>query len=560
MTPLLTASELRALLQRDEGQFLEFKSLWDLRAGTRKPLDRRRVRDGIAECIAAFANADGGMLILGVEDSGEASGHGYPPEVIGDFLGVPERRLRPPIRVDWQQADLDGHEVLVCQVGIAPQAVMVDGNGFPYRAGDTVIREPQAVIDERKQAYRRVGFEQRVRPEASIDDLDLELARHVLAQSVYRDMTLEGWLERRGLLVPEPGSRALTNAALLLFSRQPERWHPRAGIRFFRVEGRERRHGARRNVVQLERVDLPLAAAIPEAHRIAARHIRRSERLHDLFFREMPEYPTFAWQEALVNAVAHRNYADQGREVEVWLYEDRLEVLSPGDLVLPVTIEALRARRPVHASRNPLMVRVLVEAGIMREEGEGVPRMFEVMEESLLRAPEFEVQDATFRVTLHNVPIFAGPEPEWQRLVGQLAISTAQRRVLLAHPEGFTNEDYRRLNQVDRDQAYREIQELVGKGILLPPEAGGRGAVYRLSPEFHHARAWLESRVPRLRAHFRAAEVLTNSDYRQLFGVTRHMATRELRQLVQEAYLELVGERRGAKYLPGAALRNGTSE
>jgi ATP-dependent DNA helicase RecG len=553
--PLFTETDLRALLQRDEGQFLEFKSLWELRPGARGLLDRRQVRDAIAEYVAAFANADGGTLVLGVEDSGTPTGHEYPPEAVQDFFAVPERRLRPPVAVDWQRATVDGNEVLVCQVGIAPQAVMVDGNGFPYRAADTVIREPQAVIDERKQAYRRVGFEQRIRPEASIADLDLELVRGLLAQSVHRDLDVETWLERYSLLVPRPAGWEVTNGALLLCARRLERWHPRAGIRFFRVEGRERRHGARRNVVQLERVDLPIATAIPEAYRIAASHIRRSERLHDLFFREMPEYPTFAWQEAVVNAVAHRDYADQGREVEVWFYEDRLEVLSPGDLVPPVTIEALRARRPVHASRNPLLVRVLVEAGIMREEGEGVPRIFEEMEESLLRPPEFEVSDATFRVTLHNEPIFVGPGVEWQRLVNQLAISTAQRRVLLAHPGGFTNEDYRKLNQVDRDQAYREIQELVARGILVPPEASGRGAVYHLSPDLHQARAWLESRVPELREHFKATEVFTNSDFRQLFRVTRYVATRELRQLVQAGYLELVGERRGARYLPGPALK-----
>lgn len=156
MTALLTELELRALLQRDEGQFLEFKSFWDLRPGSRMSLDRRRVRNDIAENVAAFANADGGTLILGVEDSGAPSGHGYPPEAIDDFLTVPERRLRPPVRVDWQRVYLDGHEILVCQVAIAPQAVMVDGNGFPYRTGDSVIREPQAVIDERKQAYRQI--------------------------------------------------------------------------------------------------------------------------------------------------------------------------------------------------------------------------------------------------------------------------------------------------------------------------------------------------------------------------------------------------------------------
>ena len=82
----------------------------------------------------------------------------------------------------------------------------------------------------------------------------------------------------------------------------------------FRVAGTERRPGKHRNVTQLQPpIEPPLALAIPEAHRLAASQIRKSEKLHDLFFREMPEYPEFAWQEAIVNAVAHRDYNGQGR-------------------------------------------------------------------------------------------------------------------------------------------------------------------------------------------------------------------------------------------------------
>ena len=130
----------------------------------------------------------------------------------------------------------------------------------------------------------------------------------------------------------------------------------------------------------------------------------------------MPEYPTFAWQETIVNAVAHRDYNDQGREIEVWFFDDRLEVLSPGELVVPVTLEHLRAQRRVHASRNPLLVRVLVEAGIMREEGEGIPRMFAEMEESSLKPPAFMVEDVEFRVTLWNEPVVLSlpAEPAWR--------------------------------------------------------------------------------------------------------------------------------------------------
>ena len=70
MRPLFSEAELRGLLQRGEGQFLEFKSLWDRNGPKRKRLSRRQVRDTIVEYVAAFANADGGTLVLGVDDDG----------------------------------------------------------------------------------------------------------------------------------------------------------------------------------------------------------------------------------------------------------------------------------------------------------------------------------------------------------------------------------------------------------------------------------------------------------------------------------------------------------
>lgn len=551
----ISEREVRSLLAREEGQFLEFKSLWDQSGEHRRVLDRRQVRDEIAEQVAAFANADGGILLLGVDDDGSPKGHGYPEEAIAEFLAVAERRLRPPVLTTVTRMRMDGVEILAIEVPMAAEAVMVEANGFPYRAGDRVIREPQEVINERKTAYRRVGFEQQTRPEATLDDLDVDLAAGFLQHTPYAGRPLDEALARYGLIQTRAGGWGVTNAALLLFGKVPlARWHPRCGIRLFRVAASERRHGVDRNVSQLARIDLPIARLIVEAHRVAREQIRRSEKLHDLFFRETPEYPEFAWQEAIVNAVAHRDYGLQGQEIEVWFYDDRMEVSSPGALIPPVTLAVIRERQRVHASRNPLIVRVLVEAGIMREEGEGIPRMFEEMTHSFLRAPEFEEPAGSFSVTLRNQPVFEGPSQEWSTLVRSLPLSVPQQRVLLARPTGFTNEDYRTLNNVDRDQAYREIQELVAKGVVLAPHGLRRGATYRISPDLHEARLFLEKRLPGLREHFRSQPFIRNEDYRGLFGISRHTALRELRRLVESGYLRSTGARKGARYEPEQLL------
>ena len=505
-TPLFTEAELRDLVSRDEGQFLGFKSTWDRSGDIPKQIKRRSVRDAIAETVAAFANADGGLLLVGVEDDGSPTGHSYPENVIEDFVSVPRRRLKPSVSCRADRLGIAGVEVLAFNVPIAPEAVMVTGNGFPYRVGDHVTREPQEIINERKQAYRRVGYEQRFRADATLDDLDLELAQGFLARTpVGRRPVLEA-LRYYGLIVHATRDWRVTNAALLLFAKAPAlQWHPRAGLRLFRVAGTNREHGRQRNVTQVGRADPPLARTIDAAHRLAGQQIRRSERLNGLYFEETPEYPDFAWQETIVNAFAHRDYEYQGREVETWFYEDRMEVSSPGELVPPVTLALLQERRPAHATRYPLIVRVLADAGIMRDEGEGIARIFDEIEESLLRAPEVEMDDGVFTVRLFNEPFAKGLD----------AASGAAERP-------------------DPRLAVRMSGRLSLVGL-------GSG-----TPEF------VNTRLAGLREHFLRHPSLNNADYRRIFKISRYSAARELRRLVENGFLRMEGKGRGAHYLPPA--------
>ena len=212
-------------------------------------------------------------------------------------------------------------------------------------------------------------------------------------------------------------------------------------------------------------------------------------------------------------------------------------------------------RRRVHASRNPLVVRVLASVGIMGDEGEGVPRIFEEMQESLLKQPAITVEASQMAVVLYNEPLPAGPTAEWQAVVSRLDLTNAQRQALLAYPNGFNEEEYRAVNGSDRDQARREVEEMVAKGVLSPPAPGEQAGSHRLSQKLRETAAWLEQRIPQLRDHFEAHDRLTNAEYREIFGVTRFAARHELARLVEEGMLVQKGERRTANYVAGAALR-----
>ncbi len=552
--------DLERLLSQTEGQYFERKSLWhgprdDARPGSEpRPRSRDEVREEVAEYVAAFANADGGTLVLGVEDDGRVTGHGYPADAVAHMLQTPCRRLTPP-QAPGELVSWLGHELLVFEVAPAERAVMVHGNGFPRRVHDEVIRESEEAINAIKTRGRSESIESDVAPGLLLESLDADLLRRAQEGAGLGHLSPEGYLRERRLADLRAGELVLRRGAALLFARDVSAIeHPNAGVRVFRVAGMERLTGARHNVEELPRIEGALPAVLQRAHDLVGGLIRRSTRLHDLFFREMPEYPTFAWQEALVNAVAHRDYRVAGQGVEVWLFEDRLEVRSPGPLPDQISVAELRRREPVHLSRNPRLARVLAELALMREQGEGIPRMFEEMERSWLRLPELAADEHSFTVILRNRPIFDTPDPEWAQHVRGLPVGNRQRRILVAFPATpFASADYQIINDVDRDVAYRELKELVGLGLLSQGGRRGRGARYRV----------VEGGSPGVRPPLTPRQVLTarmfqqryikNADYRDIMGVGRAEATRALRGLCGEGVLVREGEKRGTRYRAGPA-------
>jgi ATP-dependent DNA helicase RecG len=146
----ISEERLREIIAQEEGQYHDRKSLLEGPREQRRPRNRREVRDQIAAYVAGFANAEGGVLVCGVENNGAISGHVYPPDVIEEMLAVPEVRLVPPQARGYTCA-LDGHDVLVFEVDSAPRAVMVDGDGFPYRIGDSTGQFSEEKINSIKE-------------------------------------------------------------------------------------------------------------------------------------------------------------------------------------------------------------------------------------------------------------------------------------------------------------------------------------------------------------------------------------------------------------------------
>jgi ATP-dependent DNA helicase RecG len=174
------------------------------------------------------------------------------------------------------------------------------------------------------------------------------------------------------------------------------------------------------------------------------------------------EYPQFAVREAIVNAVCHRDYRLKGRRIEIRMYSDRLEVISPGGLPGFITIENIKDE---HFSRNPRIVNGLFQWGYIEELGLGIDRMIEVMEQAGRKPPDFDARPYSFAVTLYNERVKQQPQAEWSRSTNHRQARALQ--YIRDHGQ-ITNRDFRELCPgVSAETLRLDLADLVERGVLL---------------------------------------------------------------------------------------------
>ena len=471
--------DITPFLNQDEGQHFDRKSLFEGPEGAKRSRSRREVRDQVAHYVAGFANAEGGILLLGIEDDHSITGHDLPADALASLLSTPRARLLPP-QAEGFLVEVQGKFLIVYDVLASDVPVQVVGDGFPLRIGDKTLQVSESQVRTLKWHGMAESWESRPSP-CTLQDLDRDLlarARQGAGLSAWSD---QDYLLKRKLADRQGDRLQLRRAAELLFARSgPD--HPNAGVRIFRVIGTNRRTGPEHNVEERPRIEGNLPAVIEEASSVIGGLLRRPSRLLGSRFRSVPEYPEFSWKEALLNAVAHRDYAVEGAGTEIWLFEDRMEIVSPGGLVGDLTLSEVLSLKRVHRSRNPRLMRVLVDLGVAREQGEGIPRMFAEMEDAFLPKPEIEVSRQGVAITLRNTPTLTQADREFVARLGEIEVSDEEFRVLL-HAYRHTrveNADLRLLAGVDTLNASLMLRKLRDRG-LLDLHSHGANSYYTLT-------------------------------------------------------------------------------
>lgn len=535
----------------DESQFLERKSAYQRADGQARQRKAADVAWDIAETLSAMANADGGELIVGVEDDGTITGVPHPPRRVALLLDVPRSAnyVRPPLACSAREVrGDDGLRLLHFAVTASPQVHRLTDGRYLLRHKDQNLPFGADEIQALKQTKSQGLIELSYPPGATLGAIDLQLIESLRPRLGFSG-TPEQFLADN-YFVEERGGELVPNlAALLLFAKQPARWHPRCGINFVRWSGKERRFGAELNVDKRLQVEGPLATIIERAYETIKPFIRERQQLQSLLFAERLEYPTYVWQEGIVNAVTHRDYSIQGTQIEVWMFDDRMEIRSPGLPPLPVTLEALNSGQAVHVSRNPRIARVLAELGFVRELGEGVPRMIAEMERQGFYPPLFENVSGTFQATLRNQPVYDPETLEWLTQFEPLALTGDQKRILAyAHlnENRFTSRAYQQLVGLDIHGASNSIRDLVRKRLVRSTRRGSR--VYELVQPGEGGELEIPRDLARIMESIEYSRPISNEDVQRVLRVSRPTATRYLREWSGLGFLIPTGRGAGRRY------------
>ena len=401
--------ELLSKIRLGEDTSLELK-----RVGFRGEEVTEPRRDDLADEIAAIANTTHGVLVLGIDDKTK------------EVLGIPLERLeaverfifeictdtiKPPVAFRtfrMELPDSTGRLQPILKVEI-PRSLFIHKSpgGYFFRQGSSTREMPTDLLlrwgQQRSQALL-IRFEEQVVPETTFTDLDENLwERYIGLRTDDVRTTLR---KMRLLREDETATERATVAGILMCSRHPEKWLPGAFIQAVRYRGTKQDSNYQ---IDAQEVCGPLDAQIRDTVAFVRRNMIVAAR-KDPAREELPQYSIRAVFEAVVNAAAHRDYSIHGSKIRLFLFNDRLELYSPGPLPNTVTIESIALRQ---STRNELITTMLAKCPVddpkgelgrrflMEKRGDGVPIILEESRELSGRDPIYRlIDDAELLLTI----------------------------------------------------------------------------------------------------------------------------------------------------------------
>lgn len=421
--------------------------------------------DLLAETLIAMANADGGTIYVGVAEDGRPTGYVY-PEDVNEVVEQAELRCRPPILAEWNQTEIGGRFVFVGHVTRSRTLHTLEDGRVLVRTG--AENRPLAGAQLQQVATTRAtgDYEAEPVPGATRSDLDNEVLDEfirVWQERQGRQLTrpLDDLLREMGWLLPNGQP---TVAGILLFGKSPTTFIPKCGVTFVRFSGdRPQIEEGKARYGRRVEINGALAQVVHRTLEITTEEIHRGAVVQSVKREEQWIYPPPVIREALVNAVAHRDYSLSGRGVEIRMYSDKLEISSPGGLPGYITVDNIIEE---HFSRNPRIVSGLYQWGYIEELGTGVDLMYHEMTSRGHPPPVFDATSSRVTVTFQAQQRRTPLPPS----AANLTMNERQAKALsfVQKNDRIRSREYQELcPDVSPETLRLDLADLVERGVLL---------------------------------------------------------------------------------------------
>lgn len=484
-----------------ESYYREFKSGFDGPPQNKAPREISEIKYDIAKTLVAFANADGGELFVGIEDDHSVTGLPHKEIKINEILSSPKDCVLKDTPLPLKQAskiNYNGLTILYFSVSKGINFVHLTSKGECFQRKDieSVPTASEKIVFDREEKNSR-EYDRQFIDIAKITDLDNELIENISRQ-ISKIISPEKLLQYLDLAEFDGQSLKLRRAALLLFSKKSSKWHPRLQVRILRINGTEEKTGEQFNVTEVGEANGNIFQLIESSWDLLRPHLTDTKFSPDAMFRNQIMYPELACREALINAITHRDYSNEGRGIEVKIFDDRLVIKNPGELLSSITINDLKSLSGVHQSRNTYIARVLRETGFIRELGEGIRRIHELLKSNDMIEPVLESKNKTFSISLFYKHVYSPEEKLWLEEFDDLVLSREQKTVVRLGVNGrliSAKEIFENVGIVD-EKEYRELIESIRLlGILSTTMSSDEASKYK------HKYGGSRKAVPRYQIH-----------------------------------------------------------
>lgn len=430
----------------------------------------------VAATIAAMSMTAGGAIVLGVDDDRTVVGCPLDQRTL-DVLTRASHDVGAEVAL--HVITVDGTDLTVVDVPAVSGRVVTTSSGRVLRRygsdnrplrGDALTRFVVAKVLHPVEADPV--------PAVSLSDVDLGIVNQVLRAEGRRAVRRQGMgrtLIDLGVAVADGDTVLLTTAGVVMFARDPSAAVGGARVQVVLRDGVDHTAPTRDRGVLAG----PLPSLVEAVLSWIDDHTTASEAVVGLRRERVPAYPTAVLREALLNALAHRDYGLAGSTVDVTIFGDRLEIQSPGGLPGHVTVDNLRHE---HYSRNPTVMALLKSLRLVDEFGEGVDRMISEMEVRLLPDPVWRATPSSVTVELRSTSSVSIADQVWLTLMGNLALTAAERRLLVLVHHEATVTRRRAREVVDQANEPDLLAGLVAKGLIARRGRRG-GSYYELSDE-----------------------------------------------------------------------------